>query len=492
MKKIKPLLIFIFLVGAGIRLFDAWRPINRASWRECDLGSISRNYAREGMNPLYPRIDWRGNTEGYAEMEFPLYPYLTAISYKIFGENDVQARLINFFFSLGALFFFFKLARSFLDETSSFVSLTVFSFHPLVYKLSTSVQPESLMILGYTASVYFFTKWLKTENGKDLWLATAATALTILAKITAGHIGLLCGVLLLQKYGLQVFKQSKIWTFGVFSLLPAILWYSHARSLWLNYGNSLGVSNEYHWIGWDFFSNPRFIVGILQIELIHVFLYFGIIFFGLVIWKGRGERIVNFCLIWLGSIFFLYIIASRTTSENWAAYYHIFSVLPLALLVGFAFNNFLEIGKLSKAVLALSFLAMFLVAAKDIRSEVLEHLTTDENLVCAKQFKPIMKKEGLILASGNQAFDEDGYPVAYNASFMFYWLERKGFNIADEEQNIAKVKEFSAKGAKYFVAQKNRIKLMPGFENELRRNFQIVAECDEMILFDIEPRNNTK
>lgn len=485
MKKIKPLLIFIFLVGAGIRLFDAWRPINRASWRECDLGSISRNYAREGMNPLYPRIDWRGNTEGYAEMEFPLYPYLTAVSYKIFGENDVQARLINFFFSICALFFFFKLARSFLDETSSLIALTVFSFHPLVYKLSTSIQPESLMILGYTASVYFFTRWLKTEDSKNFWLAILATALTILAKITAGHIGLLFGVLLLQKYGLQVFKQTKIWIFGIFSLIPAILWYSHAKSLWINYGNSLGVSNEYHWIGWDFFTNPRFIIGILQIELIHVFLYFGIIFFGLVIWKGWSERIVKFCLIWLGSIFFLYIIASRTTSENWADYYHIFSVLPLSLLVGFAFNNFFESGKIAKAILSLSFLAMFLVAAKNIRSEVLEHLVTDENLVCAKQFKPLMTKEGLILASGNRAFDEDGYPVAYNASFMFYWLEQKGFNIADEEQNIKKVEEFSAKGAKYFVAQKSRIKLVPGFENELRQNFKVIAECDEIILFDL-------
>lgn len=485
MNKIKPLLIFIFVVGAAIRLFDAWRPINRASWRECDLGSISRNYAREGMNPLYPQIDWRGNGEGYAEMEFPLYPYLTAISYKIFGENDVQARLINFLFSLAALWFFFRLARSFLDETSSLVALTVFSFHPLVYKLSTSVQPESLMILSYTASVYFFTKWLKTEENKDFWLAIFATALTVLAKVTAGHIGLLFGVLLLQKYGFQVFKQTKIWIFGVFSLLPAIAWYAHARNLWLSYGNSLGVSNEYHWIGWDFFTNPRFIGGILQIELIHVFLYFGIIFFGLVIWNGWSEKIVRFCLIWLGSIFFLYIIASRTTSENWASYYHIFSVLPLALLVGFAFSNFFAAGKMIKTILVFSFLSMFLVVAQNIRSDVLEHRVTDENFVCAKHFKPLMAKEGLILVSGNRAFDEDGYPVAYNASFMFYWLDRKGFNIVDEEQNLEKIKEFAGKGAKYFVAQKNKLSLEPNFENELRQNFKAVAECEEMILFDL-------
>lgn len=486
MNKIKYLLILIFLVGAGIRLFDAWRPIDRALWRECDLGAISRNFSREGMNPFYPRIDWRGNAEGYVEMEFPFYPYLTAISYKIFGENEIQARLINFLFSLATLWFFFKLARSFLDGFSLLIAFMFFTFHPLVIEISTSIQPEGLMILCYTASIYYFTKWLETEENTDFSLAISATTLTILAKATAGHIGLLFGILLLQKYGFKVFKQTKIWIFGIFALLPALIWYAHAKSLWKNYGNSLGVSNEYHWIGWDFFTNPRFIVGILQIELSHIFLYFGAVICVLAIWKGWGEKLVNFCLIWLGAIFLLDIIASRTTSENWSIYYHTFSVLPVALLIGFAFTKFSGLGKIIPALLVSALIAAFLLETATIRSEVLDHRAKDTALICAKEFKPLMNKEGLILTSGNRAFDEDGYPVAYNASFMFYWLERKGFNLADEEQQIEKVREFAAKGVTYFVAQKNKLELAPNFETELRRNFKIVAECEEMILFELE------
>lgn len=344
------------------------------------------------------------------------------------------------------------------------------------------------MLAGYTASVYFFTKWLKTEENKDFWLATAATALAILAKATAGHIGLLFGVLLFRKYGFKILKQPKVLFFLIFSLFPALAWYEHAKSLWKSYGNSLGVSNEYHWIGWDFFSNPRFITGIMQIELTHVFLYFGLIICAVAVWRGWGEKVVNFCLVWLGSAFLLYIIASRTTSENWAAYYHIFSVLPVALLIGFAFNKFFEYGSilnLPKSLLVFAILATFLVEAKTIRTNVLEHQVKDEALECAKHFKPVMTKEGLILASGNRAFDEDGYPVAYNASFMFYWLDRKGFNLTDEGQNVETVKSFSTQGAKYFVAQKNKLSLAPNFENELRQNFKVVAECSEMILFDL-------
>ncbi len=84
-----------------------------------------------------------------------------------------------------------------------------------------------------------------------------------------------------------------------------------------------------------------------------------------------------------------------------------------------------------------------------------------------------------------ELFDADGYAVAYNASFMFYWLDRKGFNICTEEQSLEKMREFSARGARYFVAQKNLLSEKPGLENNLRQNFGVIAECDEMILFEL-------
>ena len=96
-----------------------------------------------------------------------------------------------------------------------------------------------------------------------------------------------------------------------------------------------------------------------------------------------------------------------------------------------------------------------------------------------------MPKDGLILVSGSHCVDPDGYPVAYNASFMFYWLERRGFNICTEEQSVKKVREFAAQGAKYFVAQKTIVAQKPDFESELKQDFQLVAECDKFFVFDV-------
>ena len=105
------LIVVLFAGAALLRFADVFRPINNPSWRESDLGSIARNFVTESMNPLYPAIDWRGTGPGYTEMELPLYPWLTALTYQAFGVHDQIGRLWAFVFSLGAMFVFFKLAR---------------------------------------------------------------------------------------------------------------------------------------------------------------------------------------------------------------------------------------------------------------------------------------------------------------------------------------------------------------------------------------------
>lgn len=501
--KAKFVLILIFFIGAAVRLTDVLRPINHASWRECDLGAISRNYVNESMNPFYPRVDWRGQTKGFAEMEFPLYPYLIAITYKVFGVHDYFGRIWSFLFSMLTLFVFFKLSREYLSNYSLLLALAFFAFNPLIIEFSTAIHSEGLMLLFYITSVYFFLKWLKTEESKDFWLAVFSTALTILTKAPAAHIGLFFAVLLFQKYGFSVFKQAKIWLFGALSLFPAVLWYWHAKNLWKTYGNSLGVSNEYHWIGTDFFTNSYFIQGILRSEFLYVWVTFGLIVGIFAVWRGFNEKGVKHALLWLASAFVFYIIAARTSADEWANYYHLFSIPPAALLFGFgakklweymqSFANFFSeqtaLQKLRKIgvilIVSISIAAAFLLEAKQIRANYKEKLLNDESFACAKKIAHLLKKEGSILVSGGKCFDADGFQTAYNASFMFYWLERKGFNICVEEQSVEKVREFSAKGAKYFLAEKPLLQRKPNFENELKQNFPIVAECEEFFVFDL-------
>ena len=260
-------IIILFVAASFLRIADVFRPIDKASWRECDMGAVARNFYREGMNPLYPRIDWRGDGPGYAEMELPVLPWLMAVTYEFVGIHDNVGRMWAFVFSLGAMFFFFRLAHEYLGLFASTIAFAFFAFNPLVVDLSTAVQPEGLMIFCYIAAVFFFVRWIRNDRNSDFAATTLLTAVTLLAKATSAHIGIFFGILLVQKYGWSVCRQFKVWIFGVVTVVPAALWYLHAKSLWLTYGNSLGVSNEYHWIGRDFFTNTEFIKGIFRIEL---------------------------------------------------------------------------------------------------------------------------------------------------------------------------------------------------------------------------------
>lgn len=49
-------------------------------------------------------------------------------------------------------------------------------------------------------------------------------------------------LLLVERRGLRAFAEPRVWAFGALALAPAAIWYLHAHSLWLRYGNSLGMS----------------------------------------------------------------------------------------------------------------------------------------------------------------------------------------------------------------------------------------------------------
>ena len=95
---------------------------------------------------------------GLTEMEFPLYPWLIAVCYKLFGVDEVIGRIISFIFSLLSIFFFFKLARYLLPEKGAMIASLFFALSPLVINISNSLQPEGLMFLFYIMAAYYFRK----------------------------------------------------------------------------------------------------------------------------------------------------------------------------------------------------------------------------------------------------------------------------------------------------------------------------------------------
>ena len=104
---------------------------------------------------------------------------------------------------------------------------------------------------------------------------------------------------------------------------------------------------------------------------------------------------------------------------------------------------------------------------------------------CKNSLSDLIPQGSLILATGGVCADNDNYPVAYNASYFFYWLDRKGYNLCIGDQSIENVEAFKVKGAKYYIAEVNAMEQTKGFEDIMRKTFQIAMECNGIILFKL-------
>jgi len=498
-KKHASLFLALFLLGAAVRAVDVPRPADgriRESWRECDYSALARNFAREGMNILRPRIDWRGTGPGYAEMEFPVIPWTMAVFYKIFGVHEEIGRLLMWVVSLLALLVFFALARRLLPPSGAIVTSLFFVMSPLAVRVSNALQPEGLMLLFLLLGVYYFLRWLDEGARSFYWLSIASTAAAILIKAPAAHIGILFAGLLLWKKGVRALRRADVWVFGLLALAPAAVWYIHAHRFYLEFGNSLGLSNESHWIGWDLVRSPRSLLpllkGLVRTEGIFVWTPLGVAFFGALFFLRRRGDILRIILWWLVAIGVYYLAAIRTVGDSWAAYYHVVAVPPAALTIGavaawFARRRhpsdllrFERIIVIVGLLCVLSFQAFLVV--RDFHPRMYEPLFR-----CARSFASSISGGELILITGGPSKDETGRPVAFNAPYFFYWLDRKGWNIPYDAISPEEVRAFARKGARFFIGEKGSLAVTPGLEEELRASFQVIAECPEAILFRLQP-----
>jgi hypothetical protein len=505
--KTKIIWIALFILGSIVRSTEIFHPIDTRSWRESDLASIARNYYRNGMDFAYPQIDWGGTGPGYTESEFPLYPFLIAISYKLFGQWDPIGRIISLVFSIGSMCVFFSFSKYLFKKEVAIASSLFFVMSPLLMTISVSIQSEPMMFFFYILAAYVFMIWVDNQSMKHYLLTLIFTSLAILCKITAINIGILFLIILLTKKGWKYLFKLKVILLGILIILPSIIWYMHSHKMYLLYGNSLGISNEYHWAGWDLFTHKYFIRGIILQELNYIWSYAG--FFITLLALFSTQILKKFTsvlpLAWIGSVGLFYLITARTAADDWAFYYHVFSVAPVSMLLGvstveitktyfpsarFRLKEYFRKWELFKRmiilIILLSLITIFLGnSTYYFLNKNPQHYQTSNLYACKDNLNSSIPKGDLILASGGPCKDNTNYPVAYNASYFFYWLDRKGYNICYEDQSLENINAFKDKGIVYYIAEKYAMGQKPGFEQLMRKEFNVDLECNELVLFNL-------
>jgi dolichyl-phosphate-mannose-protein mannosyltransferase len=244
--RLSALAIAFVLAGVALRLAYVGRPFDhrlRAPWRQADYVQMARNFAREDPNLLHPRIDWRGDTPGLVESEFPLVPWTAGMLYRVIGEEPRIMRVVSALLSIGSLLLAASLARRLLPPPGAAFAIATFALNPLLFHLATAMQPEPLMLFLSILAVDLLERWSASLRPATLVLAGTALGGAILAKAPAACLGILFACVILSRFKTSAFARLEVWAGALAALVPAALWYGYAKRFYTLYGNSLGLSS---------------------------------------------------------------------------------------------------------------------------------------------------------------------------------------------------------------------------------------------------------
>jgi 4-amino-4-deoxy-L-arabinose transferase-like glycosyltransferase len=495
-------LIAIALVGVIGRVVYVDRPLDHrllASWREADYTQLARNFYRGELNIFYPQIDWRGDTPGYAETEFPLVPWTAAVLDRLFGYREAWLRVPPAIASVLALLLFLRLCRNLLPPGGALFAGAAFAVNPLLICLATAMQPESVMLLLSIAAMTFIWSWRERPQRATLFAAALTVALSILTKSPAACLGLVFAYVVLHRRGWKAFRDVSILAAAAVAIVPPLAWYAWAAHFWTVYGNSLGISNESHFIGWDMLFPPRFLGGILKWETIRVFTPTGWVLALAALPLLRGRTAL--ALVWSGAVWLFYVVTARTAGDDWSFYYHSSSVAPACLLMGAGFAALTSGAgraaaaapparwrRWSGAVLAAATLALLVRATGQTIDERDDNPALEEMRRCVLQFQPHVPPDALIVVRGGSMFDEQGYPVAYNEPMAFAWMDRKGFNYGKEEAGLPTLERIAARGGRFWIARRDELE-QNGLGGLVDARYARLASCDDRyFLYDLHTR----
>lgn len=510
--------VVVLLFGALLRLPDVTRPFDGrslAAWREADYTGIARSFARESLDPLHPRVDWRGETPGYAEMEFPIVPWIAGALDRILGENELRMRWLSAAASLAALLVFARLARSALPTAGALAATAFFAAQPLLIFLAPAMQPDGLMVLMILLAVGRLWRYEQGGEARELVAAALLTGASTLVKAPAALVGFLLIDAVLRRHGLRALLRREVWGAAVCALLPVAAWYGWAHHFWLEYGLSLGLSNETHRLSVAALVDPQQWLGNVKVEVQRVFTWPGLLLVGAALFvrpKPPPEPSVAppgaslSCaplrwapLRWAAAVALFYFLMLDTSGDAWAFYYHALSCAPAALLMGMGVGALFDAAaitpvehrgkacalKAAALTLAIATLAFEARSAYGLRADRDRQEDLPRDFASAEQFRPLIPAGARIVVSGGEPTDRHGHPVAHNISTWFAWLDRRGFSYVKGDATLTHLSQFASFAPIYWIASGHEL-ADPAFRAAVEALHRRVASCgDDYHLFEL-------
>ena len=236
------LVIFlILLLALAFRLYRIDVPlIDAHSWRQVTNADITRHFSEGVMNPFLPRVSW-GGLNGVVGMEFPLLHYLTAIIWRIAGEQEIIARLVAAVFSVTGIWLIYVLGTRLFSRAAGRAAAFLFAVSPGLVFFGRSYLSDTPMVTFSIAAVIAWDRYFSQPGTRRAAAASLLTALAALVKLPAILVLAPIGGLAMSYRGWGLFRDRLLWIGGVAAVLVTAAWYFWADRIYLETGLTQAV-----------------------------------------------------------------------------------------------------------------------------------------------------------------------------------------------------------------------------------------------------------
>lgn len=341
----------ILFVATLLRLYNITQPfVDVFSWRQASTAMMAENFFLRNPNILYPEVNWTGPGPNYQGREFQTITYLSALLYRIIGQQDWIGRGIAVLFGVWGIWALYQLVRRVWDERHALAAAAMMALLPGCIFIDRSFLPDPVMVSLVTTSLWMLVAYLQTNRNFYLLMAAIMGCIAFLTKLPGLIVGLpmvyATYAILAAKKELSLKRLSFLGLVGIAVLLPVAAYYLWARHLSLSYppyhfagsGNWLWDEGLITWIKQKYFL-PNF-YALLQYWLWGV-AGIALVFIGLIfpppaatarqesLQKKRFGNLSWLFHWWLAGCAFYYFIGAQELVRNpWN--FHIYN--PLAAI----------------------------------------------------------------------------------------------------------------------------------------------------------------
>ena len=458
----------IVFIGLFLRLVNINAPvIGVHSWRQADTASIARNFLSNNLIFWQPQVNWSGSTNGFVECEFPLYQYLVAQLYKIFGVNEIFARGLSIVFGCLSIIILFRLIKRVFDVEVAWWGSFFYSILPACVFYSRTIQPESLMMFLGIFSLERWLAFIDNNNKKNLFISWIFFTLAVLIKVLPFFwIGI---PILITGYKKSLIIKYRLYIYPILTIIICYLWYSYAYKLGQSTGLTFGLwGSDTDRYSFSILLELRYYMDLIIRILLRNFLLIG---FPLILLSIQITGLNNIFVIGIFSVLLTGLISPVSFGIH--EYYQLPMMIFSCPLMGLGFIRLKTIIVRNKFFIYL-FISLVCAASLIILKFDYWDLENPKN-------QPVWNTATLIKNNTNTT--DLIISVTGGDPTLLYLSDRKGWLISPMKINENIISEWRNEGAKYIAGSWEVIESYNLFSNEKQKKDLKQMFCTSSIYF---------